>query len=304
MSKPLNIFILSVGKKIYSTNRIAEEAEKLGHNVRIINHTKCSIKLFGGNREIIYKGENIIDIPDIIIPRIGASVIRHGAAVVKEFEMNGTFSTARSLGIIRAQNKVRTLQIMNRKGIPIPDTLFSVDTENIKEQIALLGGAPVVIKLQEGTQGVGVMLAESEKSAKSIIDTMYGMNSSILLQEFIKESNSEDIRVFVVGNRIISAMKRKGLDDDFRSNIHQGGSGSVAILSDKEKKMAIRAANYLGLPIAGVDMIRSKRGPLLIEVNSTPGLQGIESYTKINVAEGIIKFLEYKCSKIISKTKS
>lgn len=303
MNRPLNIFILSVGKKIYSTNRIFEEAKKRGHNVRIVNHTKCSIKLSRGKREIFYEGENIIDTPDVIIPRIGASVTRHGAAVVKEFEMNGVFSTARSLGIIRAQNKVRTLQIMNRKGIPIPDTLFSVDTDNIKEQIELLGGAPVVIKLQEGTQGVGVMLAESKKSAKSIIDTMYSMNNSILLQEFIKESNSEDIRAFVVGNKIISAMKRKGLDDDFRSNIHRGGSGSVAVLSDQEKKMAIRAANYLALPIAGVDMIRSKRGPLLIEVNSTPGLQGIEAYTKVNVAEGIINYLEYKCSKKISKTK-
>ncbi|APG66484.1 alpha-L-glutamate ligase [Tenacibaculum todarodis] len=299
----MNIFILSVGEKIYSTNRIYQEAKKKGHSVRIINHTKCSIKLSGGKREIVYEGENIIDIPDVIIPRIGASVTRHGAAVVKEFEMNGIFSTARSLGIIRAQNKVRTLQIMNRKGIPIPDTLFSVDTDNIKEQIELLGGAPVVIKLQEGTQGVGVMLAESKKSAKSIIDTMYSMNNSILLQEFIKESNSEDFRAFVVGNKILSAMKRKGLDDDFRSNIHRGGSGSVAVLTEQEQKMAIKAANYLGLPIAGVDIIRSKRGPLLIEVNSTPGLQGIEAYTKVNIAEGIINYVVNKCLKKNLKTK-
>lgn len=299
----MNIFILSVSKNIYSTDRIYEEAKNRGHTVRIVNHTKCSIKLSGGKREIIYKGENIIDDASVIIPRIGASVTRHGAAVVKEFEMNDVFSTARSLGIIRAQNKVRTLQIMNRKGIPIPDTLFSVNTDNIDEQIELLGGAPVVIKLQEGTQGMGVMLAESKKSAKSIIDTMYSMNNSILLQEFIKESNSEDIRAFVVGNKIVSAMKRKGLDDDFRSNIHRGGSGSIAALSDKEKRMAIRAANYLGLPIAGVDMIRSKRGPLLIEVNSTPGLQGIEAYTKVNIAEEITKYLEYKCSKKSSRMK-
>lgn len=299
----MNIFILSVNPNIYSTNRLLQEAEHRNHNVRIINHLKCSIKLSGGKREIIYKGENIIDHPDVIIPRIGASATRHGAAVVKEFEMNGVFSTARSLGIIRAQNKVRTLQIMNRKGIPIPDTLFSVNTDNIKEQIELLGGAPVVIKLQEGTQGMGVMLAESKKSAKSIIDTMYSTNNSILLQEFIKESNSEDIRVFVSGSKIIAAMKRKGLDDDFRSNIHRGGSGSIAKLSDIEKRMAIRAANYLGLPICGVDLIRSKRGPLLIEVNSTPGLQGIEAYTKVNIAKSIIKYIEYKCLKKSSKTR-
>ncbi|WP_369047960.1 RimK family alpha-L-glutamate ligase [Tenacibaculum sp. UWU-22] len=299
----MNIFILSVSENIYSTKRIYVEAKKRGHTVRIINHTKCSIKLSRGKRKIIYKGENIIDKADVIIPRIGASVTRHGAAVVKEFEMNGVFSTARSLGIIRAQNKVRTLQIMNRKNIPIPDTVFSVNPENISEQIELLGGAPVIIKLQEGTQGMGVMLAESKKSAKSIIDAMYSMNTSILLQEFIKESNSEDIRVFVAGNKILSSMKRKGLDDDFRSNIHRGGSGSVANLSNQEKKMAIQSAKYLGLPIAGVDLIRSKRGALLIEINSTPGLQGIEAYTKINVAEGIIKYVENKCLKKNLKTK-
>ncbi len=292
----MNIFILSVGENIYSTKRIYNEALKNGHDVSVINHNKCSIKLSGGKREIIYEGDNIIDEPDIIIPRIGASVTRHGAAIVKEFEMNGVYSTARSLGILRAQNKVRTLQIMNRKGIPIPDTLFSLNPDNIKEQIELLGGAPVIIKMQEGTQGMGVMLAESEKSAKSIIDTCYKMNMSILLQEFIKESNSEDIRAFVVGDKIISSMKRKGLDDDFRSNIHRGGTGSKVDLTSKEKQMAIKAAGYLGLPIAGVDLIRSKRGPLLIEVNSTPGLQGIEAYTKVNVAGAILKFLEKKCS--------
>ncbi|SNR13906.1 RimK family alpha-L-glutamate ligase [Tenacibaculum jejuense] len=292
----MNIFILSVGQNIYSTKRIYDEAVKRGHDVSVINHNKCSIKLSGGKREIIYEGENIIDEPDVIIPRIGASVTRHGAAIVKEFEMNGIYSTARSLGILRAQNKVRTLQIMNRKGIPIPDTVFSVNPENIKEQIELLGGAPVIIKMQEGTQGMGVMLAESKKSAKSIIDTFYRMNMSILLQEFIKESNSEDIRVFVVGDKIVSSMKRKGLDDDFRSNIHRGGTATKADLTNQERIMAIKAAGYLGLPIAGVDLIRSKRGPLLIEVNSTPGLQGIEAYTKVNVAEEIIKYLEKKCS--------
>lgn len=294
----MNIFILSVGQNIYSTSRLLEEAEHRGHNVRIINHIGCSVKLSNGKRKVIYKGKNIINEPDVIIPRIGVSVTQHGAAIVKEFEMNGVYSTARSLGILRSNNKVHTLQIMNQKGIPIPDTVFSIDSENIKEQIELLGGVPVVIKLQEGTQGMGVMLAESKKSAKSIIDTMYSMNNDILLQEFIKESNSEDIRAFVVGDEVVAAMKRKGLDDDFRSNIHRGGSGSLAELSDKEKRMAISAANYLGLPIAGVDLIRSKRGPLLIEVNSSPGLQGIEACTKVNVAEKIIQFLEDKNLKL------
>ncbi len=297
----MNIFILSVGEQIYSTKRIYDEARIRGHNVRIINHTKCSIKLSKGKRGVIYEGENIIDQADVIIPRVGASVTRHGAAVVKEFEMNGVFSAARSLGILRAQNKLRTLQIMNRKNIPIPDTVFTADAEDIDEQIALLGGAPVIIKLQEGTHGMGVMLAETVKSAKSIIDTLHSMNTSFLLQEFIKESNSEDIRALVAGNKVVASMKRKGLENDFRSNIHRGGSGSSVELTKSEKEMAISAAKYLGLPVAGVDMIRSKRGSLLIEVNSTPGLQGIEAFTRVNVAEGIIKFLEKRCLTKTSK---
>ncbi|KAB1160305.1 RimK family alpha-L-glutamate ligase [Tenacibaculum aiptasiae] len=299
----MNIFILSVSNQIYSTQRIYKEAHRRGHNVRIINHLRCSIKLTNGKPEIIYEGENIIDIPDVIIPRIGASATRHGAAVVKEFEMNGVYSAATSLGILRAQNKVRTLQIMNRKNIPIPDTLFSVNPENINEQIDLLGGAPIIIKLQEGTHGSGVILAESKKSAKSIIDTMYGTNTNILLQEFIQESNSEDIRAFVVGDKVVSSMKRKGLEDDFRSNIHRGGNGFKVSLTPEEEEIAIKAAQYLRLPVTGVDLIRSKRGPLLIEVNSTPGLQGIEAYTKDNIAKAIIKFLEEKCLNKSLKTK-
>lgn len=288
----MNIFILSVNDQIYSTQRIHKEASRRGHKVRIINHLKCSIKLTNGKPEIIYEGENIIDIPDVIIPRIGATAALHGTTVVKQFEMNGIYTTATSSGILQSQNKVHTLQLMSEKNIPIPNTLFSVNTENINEQINLLGGAPIIIKLQEGTHGSGVILAESKKSAKSIIDTMYATHSSILLQEFIEESNSEDIRVFVVGNKVVSSMKRKGLDDDFRSNIHKGGRGYKIDLPVKEEEIAIKAAQYLNLSVAGVDLIRSKRGPLLIEVNSTPGLQGIETYTEDNVAKSIIKFLE------------
>lgn len=290
----MTIFILSVSDLIYSTQRIFKEANRRGHKVKIINHLMCSIKLTNGISEIIYEGENIIDIPDVIIPRIGTSASRHGAAIVKEFEMNRVYTTATSLGILQSQNKARTLQIMNRKNIPIPDTLFSVNPENIGEQIDLLGGAPIIIKLQEGTHGAGVILAESKKSAKSIIDTMYSTNTSILLQEFIAESNSEDIRAFVINGKVVSSMKRKGLEDDFRSNIHQGGNGFKVNLSSEEKEIAIKAAKYLNLPIAGVDMIRSKRGPLLIEVNSTPGLQGIEAYTKDNIGKAIVKSLEEK----------
>ncbi|MGB5362103.1 MAG: RimK family alpha-L-glutamate ligase [Aureibaculum sp.] len=297
----MNIFILSVDENIYSTKRLFDEALNRGHTVRVINHTKCSVKLGKGRPQIIFDGKNIIDEPDAIIPRIGASVSRHGAAVVKEFEMNGVFSAARSLGILRAQNKVRTLQIMNRKNIPIPQTVFSIDPQNIDEQIELLGGPPVIIKLQEGTQGLGVILAESAKSAKSIIDTFYNMNASILLQEYVEESNGEDIRAIVVGNKVVAAMKRMGEKGDFRSNIHRGGTGELVELSDKEKRIALRATKYLSLPVAGVDMIRSKKGAMLIEVNASPGLQGVEAYTKVNVAEHIIKYLENNVRKKFQK---
>lgn len=288
----MRIIILSVSDEIYSTNRLLEEAEERGHQVRVVNHTKCAILIGQGKRQIIFEGRNIINDADVIIPRIGSSVFKHGVAVVKEFEMNGVLSAAHSLGIARAQNKVRTLQIMNRKNVPIPKTIFSIDPDNVEQQIELLGGAPVIIKLQEGTQGLGVILADTEKSAKSILDTFYTMNASVLMQEYVKESNGEDIRIIVAGNKIIAAMKRIGVEGDFRSNIHRGGTGEPVNLTSREVKTAIKAAKFLGLPVCGVDLIRSKRGSLLIEVNSTPGLQGVEAFTKTNVAVEIIKYLE------------
>lgn len=288
----MKIIILSVSENIYSTDRLVAEAEYRGHQVRVVNHAKCSILIGKSKPRIMYDGRDIIDDADVIIPRIGSSVFKHGAAVVKEFEMNGVFSTATSLGIARSQNKVRTLQIMNRKNVPIPKTVFSINPDDIEEQIELLGGAPVIIKLQEGTHGLGVILADSKKSAKSIIDTFINMDTSIMLQEFVKESNGEDIRAIVAGGNVIASMKRIGVEGDFRSNIHRGGTGESVDLSNKERRTVIKAARFLGLPVCGVDLIRSKRGSLLIEVNSTPGLQGIEAYTKINVAEEIIKYLE------------
>ena len=212
--------------------------------------------------------------------------------IVKQFEMNNVFSTARSLSITRARNKVRTLQIMARKGIPIPKTLFSINPDNIEQQIELLGGAPVIVKLQEGTQGLGVILAETKKSAKSIIDTLYKMDTSILIQEFVEESNGEDIRVFVVGNKIVASMKRSSEAGEFRSNVHRGGSTLAINPTPKEKQIALKAVKYLGLGVAGVDLIRSKKGPLLIEVNASPGLQGIEAATGVNIAGEIIEFVE------------
>ena len=288
----MDIGLLSVSMNVYSTQRIAEEAQKRGHYIEQVDHTKCSVKLGSGKPQIYLRNENITEEFDAIIPRIGAKVTRHGAAIVKQFEMNGIFSTARSLGITRARNKVRTLQIMARKGIRIPETLFSINPDNIEEQIKLLGGTPVIIKLQEGTQGLGVILAETKKSAKSIIDTFYKMDTSILIQKYIEESNGEDIRIFVVGDKIVASMKRLSAVGEFRSNVHRGGNTEVINPTKEEQFIALNAAKHLGLGIAGVDLIRSKEGPLLIEVNASPGLQGIEAATGKNIAERIIHYVE------------
>ena len=288
----MNIGLLSVSLNVYSTKRIAEEAQKQGHYIELIDHTKCSVKLGSGNPQIFLRDESITDDFDAIIPRIGTNVTRHGAAIVKQFEMNGVFSTARSLGITRARNKVRTLQIMARKSIPIPETLFSINPDNIEEQIKILGGTPVIIKLQEGTQGMGVILAETKKSAKSILDTFYKMDTSILMQEYIEEANGEDIRIIVIGDKVIASMKRTSALEEFRSNVHRGAETMAIIPTPKEQSIAIDAVKFLGLGVAGVDLIRSKRGPLLIEVNASPGLKGIEAATGINVAREIIKYVE------------
>lgn len=288
----MDIGLLSVSINVYSTKRLAEEAERLGHYIELIDHTKCSAKLGSGKPQVYFGEEDVTDEFDAIIPRIGAKVTRHGAAIVKQFEMNGVFSTARSLGITWARNKVRTLQIMAHKGIPIPETLFSINPDNIEEQINLLGGPPVIIKLQEGTQGMGVILAESKKSAKSIIDTFYKMDTSILIQRYIEESKGEDIRIFVVGNRVVASMKRTSAAGEFRSNVHRGGNSEAVKPTAKELDIALNAVKHLGLGVAGVDLIRSKRGPLLIEVNASPGLRGIEAATGVNIARKIIQFVE------------
>ncbi|WP_237685959.1 RimK family alpha-L-glutamate ligase [Flagellimonas profundi] len=291
-AKNMDVAILSVSLNVYSTARIAEEFEKAGHYVEHIDHTKCSVQLGGDQSKIFYGTEDITDEFDAVVPRIGTTVTRHGAAIVKQFEMNHVFSTAKSLGIIRARNKVSTLQMMSKKGISVPNTVFSINPNNVEDQIELLGGAPVIIKLQEGTQGKGVILAESKKSAKSVIDTLYNMNTSILLQEYIEEANGEDLRIVVVGNKIVASMKRTSELDDFRSNVHRGAETQKVQLTPREKFMAINATKHLGLGVAGVDLIRSKRGPLLIEVNASPGLKGIEAATGVNVAKSIVQFVE------------
>jgi ribosomal protein S6--L-glutamate ligase len=293
----MDIALLSQSAAVYSTQRIAEEAAKLGHYVEVIDHTRCSVKLGMGKPRIYLGDEDITSEFHAIIPRIGARVTRHGASVVKQFEFNGIFSTVRAMGIIRARNKVRTLQIMSHKQIPIPETLFSINPDNIETQIEILGGPPVVIKLQEGTHGLGVILAETKKSAKSIIDTFYRMDTSILIQKFIAEANGEDIRIFVVGGRVVASMKRNSPVEEFRSNVHRGAETEVAQISEKERKMALNAAKYLGLGVAGVDLIRSGKGPLLLEVNASPGLHGIETTTGVNVAREIIRYVEAQSRK-------
>lgn len=291
-SKKMDIAVLSAGANVYSTKRIADEAEKAGHYVELIDHTRCSVKLGSDKPQVFFGMDNITDEFHAIIPRIGTTVTRHGAAIVKQFELNHVFTTAKSLGIIRARNKVTTLQMMTKNGIPIPETVFSIDPNNVEHQIELIGGAPVIIKLQEGTQGKGVMLAESKKSAKSIIDTLYNMNTGILLQEYIEEANGEDLRIIVVGQKIVASMKRTSELDDFRSNVHRGAEVEEVQLTPREKFMAIHATKYLGLGVAGVDLIRSKDGPLLIEVNASPGLKGIEAATEVNVAKCIVDYVE------------
>ena len=288
----MNIGLLSVSMNIYSTKRIADEAEELGHYIEQIDHSKCSVKLGKGKPQIYLGEEDITNEFDAIIPRIGSKLSRHGAAIVKQFEMNGIFSTARALSILRARNKVRTLQIMTQKGIPSPETLFSINPDNISEQIDILGGVPVIIKIQEGTQGLGVILAETKKSAKSILDTFYRMDTSILMQKYIEESNGEDIRIFVVGDKIVASMKRISEEGEFRSNVHRGGSPETVELSPKERLIALNATKHIGLGVAGVDLIRSKKGPLLLEVNASPGLQGIETATGINIAKEIVLYVE------------
>ncbi|MBU2948186.1 RimK family alpha-L-glutamate ligase [Zobellia uliginosa] len=293
----MDIALLSVSMNVYSTQRIANEAKNLGHHIECIDHTKCSIKIGGNKPQVLFKNDNILDAFDAIIPRIGTKVTHHGASVVKQFEMNKVFSTAHSANISKARNKAKTLQLLSNRGIPIPKTLFSIDPDDIDQQIDILGGAPLIIKIQEGTHGLGVILAETKKSAKSIIDTFYKMDTNILMQEFIKESNGEDIRAFVVGDKVVASMKRTSDNDEFRSNVHRGGSTSAVILTPKEKSIALNAAKHIGLGVAGVDLIRSKKGPLLIEVNASPGLQGIEAATGINIAKEIIHYVEQSCRK-------
>jgi ribosomal protein S6--L-glutamate ligase len=287
----MKIAILSRNAKLYSTRRLVEAAEQRGHEVVVLDHSKCVLAMEKSNPMVYHRGEPVIGV-DAIIPRIGASVTFYGAAVVRQFEQMKVFSAVESQALVRSRDKLRSLQLLAKAGIGMPKTAFASSPRDIDQVINLVGGAPVVIKLLEGTQGIGVILAETHQSAKSVIEAFLDINTNILVQEFIKEAKGADIRAFVVDGKVVGAMLRKGVDGEFRSNLHRGGKAQLIELSKEEVVTAIKAAKKLGLAIAGVDMLQSERGPLVMEVNSSPGLEGIEGATGVDIAGKIIEYVE------------
>jgi ribosomal protein S6--L-glutamate ligase len=286
----MNIVILSKGPGNYSTKRLKEEALARGHHVRIINYAKCYVTIESGKPVVRYKGKDIGKV-DVIIPRIASSLTRYGSSIVRQFEMQNVFTTTTSIAIVRSRDKLRSTQLLAKAGVGIPKTVFARETADVDDVIEQVGGAPAIIKVARGTHGNGVVLAETKKAAKAVMQAFYVEGVSFLVQEFIEESAGTDIRAFVVGGKVVASMKRQSLDDDFRSNLHQGGEGKAVKLTDEERKTAQRAAKAMGLPICGVDMMRSNRGPLVLEVNSSPGF-GIEQVTNHNVAAKIIEYIE------------
>lgn len=286
----MNIIILSKGAANYSTKRLKEEAIKRGHEVRVVNYAKCYVTLEKGKPVVNYGGEEIKDV-DVIIPRIASGLTKYGSAIVRQFEMQNVFTTTSSIAIVRSRDKLRSMQLLAKAGIGIPKTVFARETADFDGVLEQVGGAPVIIKVARGTHGNGVVLAETRKAALAVMQAFYVEGVNFLVQEFIQESAGTDIRAFVVNGKVVASMKRQSLDDDFRSNLHQGGEGKPIKLTDEERKTAQKAAKAMGLPICGVDMMRSARGPLVLEVNSSPGF-GIENVTGHNVAEKIIDYVE------------
>jgi ribosomal protein S6--L-glutamate ligase len=286
----MKIAILSKGPGNYSTKRLKEEAKKRGHDVRVINYAKCYVKVEQSKPIVRYEGKDLGTF-DAIIPRIAQSYTRYGSAVLRQFEMQGIYSTATSIAITRSRDKLRTMQLLSRAGVGIPKTLFASETSSFDDLIEQAGGAPLIIKVARGTHGNGVVLAETNKAVKAVMQAFYVENVNFLVQEFVKESAGTDIRALVVGNKVVASMMRQSLDDDFRSNLHQGGEGKAIKLTEEERRTAIKAARAMGLPFCGVDMMRSSRGPLVLEVNSSPGF-GVEKVTGRNIAEKVIEYIE------------
>ena len=300
----MRIAILSNGPGNYSTKRLKQVALDRGHEVKVIKYRDCYASIEQNNPTVSYRGEDLAKF-DVIIPRIASYMTRYGTAIVRQLEMQGVYTVSSSLAINRSRDKLRSMQVLAKAGVGIPKTVFSRNSTDIDDLIEKLGGTPVIIKLARGTHGNGVVLAESKKAAKSVLQAFYLSNedgTNILLQEFIKESAGTDIRAFVVGSRVVASMKRQSLDDDFRSNLHKGGEGTIVKLTEEERKMAVRAARAMGLNIAGVDMMRSGRGPLVLEVNASPGF-GIEKVTGRDVATPIIEYLEQNARRRNKKDK-
>lgn len=287
----MKIVILSRGPKNYTTKRLKEVAKSRGHEVMVINYAKCYMTVEKANPVVYYKGEKLTGI-DAIVPRIAHSYTKYGSAVVRQFEMQGVYTTASSIAIVRSRDKLRAYQLMAKAGVGVPKTVFARETSDFDEVIEAAGGAPVIIKVARGTHGNGVVMAETRKAAKAVMQAFYVEGVNFLVQEFVEESAGTDIRALVVGGRVVASIKRQSLDDDFRSNTHQGGVGTAVKLTEDEEKTAIKAAKAMGLPICGVDMMRSDRGPLVLEVNSSASLKTPETVTKRDVATKIIEYIE------------
>jgi ribosomal protein S6--L-glutamate ligase len=286
----MNIAILSKGPGNYSTKRLKEEAVARGHNVRVINYSECYITVERGNPVVRYGGEELKNI-DVIIPRIAASLTRYGSSIVRQFEMQNVPTVTSSIAIVRSRDKLRSVQLLAKAGVGIPKTVFAYEANDLDDVLDQVGGAPVIIKVARGTHGNGVVLAETRKAAKAVMQAFFIEEVSFIVQEFVAESAGVDIRAFVVNGKVIASMLRQSLDDDFRSNLHQGGEGIPVKLTDEERKTALKAAKAMGLSVCGVDMMRSARGPLVLEVNSSPGF-GVEKVTSQNVAEKVIDYAE------------
>lgn len=287
----MKIAILSQDSSLYSTRRLKESGEQRGHEMHVIDYLRCYMNITSHKPMVMYGGKPLEGF-DAIIPRIGASKTFYGTAVVRQFEMMGVFTPNESQAISRSRDKLRCLQLLAREGIGLPVTGFAHSTKDIDGLINVVGGAPLVIKLLEGTQGIGVVLAETYQAAKSVIEAFRGLDANILVQEFIKEAGGADLRCFVVGERVVASMKRQGAEGEFRSNLHRGGSAQKVKLTPEERSTAVRAAKIMGLKVAGVDLLRSNHGPVVMEVNSSPGLEGIETATGVDVPRKIMEFLE------------
>jgi ribosomal protein S6--L-glutamate ligase len=288
----MKIVILSKGPANYTTKRLKEEAIKRGHEVRIISYTKCYMTIEKGNPVVYYRGEAITDV-DVIIPRIAQSLTKYGSSVVRQFEMQDVFTTVSSIALNRSRDKLRSYQLLAKYGVGVPKTVFARETADFEDVIEKAGGTPLIVKIARGTHGNGVVLAETPKAAKAVMQAFYVEGVNFLVQEFVKESAGTDIRALVVGGRVVASIQRESLDDDFRSNTHQGGIGKAVKLTPDEEKTAVRAAKAMGLPICGVDMMRSERGPLVLEVNSSASIKTPETVTGRNVAEKIIEYIEH-----------